>query len=101
MNNLSQTRAMAKQLYLKRQQSKMIDQYKIASADERAAIFRHIDGFLPVISRDERIFWLKFRQKLERLNERFAVKSNGIENAVENSLNPLSFNLNKNSGELK
>ena len=97
MNNLSQTRQEAKELYLKRQQSKMLERYKAADGNERAAVIRNIDLFLSAVSKDERIFWLKFRSKLERLNERFAVNNNETENALENSLSPLSFNPNRKS----
>jgi hypothetical protein len=38
--------------------------------DERKAIIRHIDSFLSICNQEEKSFWLKFRQKLERLNEK-------------------------------
>jgi hypothetical protein len=43
--------------------------YRNAGKNERSAIIRQIDSFLPVISGDEKTFWLSFRQKLERLSE--------------------------------
>ena len=95
MNNLPQIREEAKELYLKRQQSKMLDRLKTADGNERAAVIRNIDLFLSAVSKDERIFWLKFRSKLERLNERFAVKSNETESSDQTFLSPLSFTLNE------
>jgi len=69
MNNLTQNQKDAKQAYLDNQQAQMIARYEKADQTERAAIIRHIDSFLPVIKDDEKSFWLKFREKLERLNE--------------------------------
>ena len=69
MNNLTQSQQDAKQAYLDRQREQMLDQYKQADADERAAIIRQIDSFLSAIPKDAKIFWLKFRYQLERLNE--------------------------------
>ncbi len=69
MNNLTQSQLDAKQTYLNKQREQMLDQYKNAGANERSAIIRHIDSFLSVIPNDARIFWLKFRENLERLNE--------------------------------
>lgn len=72
MDNVSQTRALAKQLYLKRQQEKVLVQLKNADRSERIATIRHIDGFLRSTTPEGKIFWLRIREKLERLNERFA-----------------------------
>ena len=70
MNNLSENQRNAKQAYLDNQQAQMLEHYKTVSAKERAAIIRQIEAFLPVTSsKSEKDFWLKFRQKLERLNE--------------------------------
>jgi galactose-1-phosphate uridylyltransferase len=69
MNNLTQTQQDAKQSYLNNQREQMLDQYKNADANERGAIIKHIDSFLSIVPSDARIFWLKFREKLERLNE--------------------------------
>lgn len=69
MNNLTQDQPDAKQAYLDDQQAQMIAWYEKADQTERAAITRQIDSFLPVIKGDEKSFWLKLRQKLERLNE--------------------------------
>jgi hypothetical protein len=69
MNNLTQTQQLAKQAYLNRLQVRMFVHYQKADSNERKAIVKQIDSFLPVLIRYERIFWLKFRRKLEILNE--------------------------------
>ena len=69
MNNLTQTQQDAKQTYLNRQSEQMLAHYQNVSLDERKAIIKQIDSFLEIVSDDEKIFWLKFRRKLERLNE--------------------------------
>ncbi len=68
MNNLTQAQQDAKQTYLDRQQAQMLAIYQNADNAERSAIIRQIDSFLLVITKGEKIFWRKFRQKLERLN---------------------------------
>lgn len=72
MNNLSQNQRDAKQSFLDNQQAQMIARYENADQNERSAIIRQIDSFLPMTKGDEKSFWLKFRQKLERLNEQTA-----------------------------
>ncbi len=72
MNNLTQTQQNAKQAYLDRQQDEMLVIYQNADNAERSAIIRQIDSFLPVLTKGEKIFWRKFRQKLERLDEQSA-----------------------------
>ena len=69
MNNLTQTQQDAKQAYLNRQSEQMLTRYQTVSLDERKAIIKQIDSFLEIVSKDEKIFWSKFRYKLERLNE--------------------------------
>ncbi len=69
MNNLTQNQQAAKQAYLDRQQAEMLVKYQTANKSERNAVIKHIDSFLEIVSKDQKIFWLKFRQKLERLNE--------------------------------
>ncbi len=69
MNNLTQNQSGAKQAYLDNQQAQMIARYENADQNERAAIIKQIDSFLPVTKDDEKSFWLSFRQKLERLND--------------------------------
>lgn len=43
--------------------------YQKADTNERNAIIKQIDSFLSVVSPDAKTFWLKFRRKLEILNE--------------------------------
>ena len=69
MNNLTENQRNAKQAYLYNQQAQMIARYEKADSGERSAIIRHIDSFLPMTKGDEKSFWLKFRRKLESLNE--------------------------------
>ena len=72
MNNLTQTQNKAKQAYLDRQAETTLAIYQTADTKERSAIIRQIDSFLEVVSKEAKIFWLKFRYKLERLNEESA-----------------------------
>ena len=67
--NLSQTQQEAKEAYLNSQQEKMLVLYKDVSVEEKKSIIKNIDSFLPVTSNDEKVFWLKFRRKLENLIE--------------------------------
>ena len=69
MNNLTQTQQDAKQAFLDRQQAEMLALYQNADISERNAVIRQIDSFLEVVPKDARIFGLKFRSKLESLNE--------------------------------
>ena len=69
MNNLTQTQQDAKQAYLDRQQTEMLTTYQNADQSERNAVISQIDSFLEIVPKDAKIFWLKFRFKLERLNE--------------------------------
>lgn len=69
MNNLTQTQQDAKAAYLNKQSEQMLALYAKADTDERNAIIKQIDSFLSVVSKDGKIFWLKFRRKLEILNE--------------------------------
>ena len=69
MNNLTETKQKAKQAYLDNRQAQMIERYRNADKAERAAIIRQIDSFLPITKDEQKSFWLKFREKLERLNE--------------------------------
>jgi hypothetical protein len=69
MNNLTQSQQSAKQAYLDRQADQMLAIYQTADTSERNAVIRQIDSFLEIVPKDAKIFWLKFRQKLERLNE--------------------------------
>ena len=69
MNNLTQTQQEAKQAFLNRQQDEMLALYKQADKTERNAIIKQIDGFLSIVNQEKKSFWLKFRRKLEILNE--------------------------------
>ncbi len=73
MNNLTQTQQDAKQAYLTRQQDEILALYKKADTNERNAIIKHINSFLLVVPKDAKTFWLKFRRKLETLNEQSSV----------------------------
>ncbi len=70
MNNLTQTKEDAKEALLNQQQEQMIVLYQNAATSERKAIIKHIDSFFENGSRVEKIFWLKFRLKLEAQNEK-------------------------------
>jgi len=69
MKNITQTQLDAKQAYLSYQQDQMLALYQKAQPSERQATIKQIDSFLSVISRDEKLFWLKFLRRLEVLNE--------------------------------
>ena len=69
MNNLTQTQQDAKQAYLDRQANQMLVTYQNADRSERNAVIQQIDSFLETLPNDAKIFWLNFREKLERLNE--------------------------------
>lgn len=72
MENLTQQQKDAKQAYLNKQQATILARYENADYAERLAVIKNIDSFLPVTrTKDERIFWLKLRYKIERLNEKF------------------------------
>ena len=67
--NLTPTQKDAKQAYLNSQQEQMLALYEKADTGERNAIIKHVDSFLSTCNQEEKIFWLKFRRKLEVLNE--------------------------------
>ncbi len=77
MNNLTQTQQNAKQAYLDRQANQMLATYQKANKGERNAVIQQIDSFLEIVSPEAKIFWLKFRYKLERLNEKSLRKKTG------------------------
>lgn len=93
----NETRKEAAKLYLKRQRSKVIDQLKGASLEERKATIRHIDSFLNSTTPEGKIFWLKVRREIERQIEREGAKSRREnEKASENILSfSQTFNLNQ------
>ena len=69
MNNLTEKQRNAKQAYLNQQTEQMLSLYEKATREEKSAIMRHIDSFLSTCNQEEKDFWLRFRSKLERLNE--------------------------------
>jgi len=69
MNNLTQIQQDAKTAFLHKQSEQMLALYEKADIDERKAIIKQIDSFLSIVSPDAKTFWLKFRRKLEILNE--------------------------------
>ena len=69
MNNLTQAQQNAKQAYLNTQREQVLNLYRNADTIERGAIIKQIDSFLSITRNDARIFWLKLRENLERLNE--------------------------------
>lgn len=73
MTNLTQEHLNAKQAFLNRQAEQMLATYKQADKSERIAVIKQIDSFLEIVSQDAKRFWLKFRYKLERLNEQQAL----------------------------
>lgn len=73
MNNLTQTQKEAKEAYLNQQQETMLALYQNADTNERKAIIGQVDSFLSTCNQSEKSFWLKFRSKLERLNEKFVL----------------------------
>ena len=93
MNNLTQTQQDAKAAYLNKQSEQMLALYEKADTDERKAIIKQIDSFLSVVSPDAKTFWLKFRHKLETLNEKSSVLfplgevylTIGVQDALEES----------------
>jgi hypothetical protein len=68
--NLTQEKLNAKQAYLNQQTEQMLALYEKADTGERNAIIKHIDSFLSGCNQDKKQFWLKFRSKLEVLNEK-------------------------------
>lgn len=69
MNNLAQNQIEAKQACLNDERKGLLEIYRASTKNERAAVIRHIDSFLPTISQAEKIFWLKVRRDLERISE--------------------------------
>ncbi len=69
MNILTQKQTDAKADYLQQQLEKTIKTYKAASKSERRAAIRQVDSFLETLSEDQQTFWLKFRHRLEQMNE--------------------------------
>jgi hypothetical protein len=73
MNNLTPTQQKAKAGLLDSQRRRVLDQYRNASQTEQLAVIKNIDSFLPTLKADdEKIFWLRLRENLERLSEQQA-----------------------------
>lgn len=97
--NLTQEKLDAKEAYLNQQQEEMLALYEKATRDERNAIMRHIDSFLSTCNQSEKSFWLKFRSKLERQNEksilfplgRIYLTPGAIETLDESNQQPFEF----------
>lgn len=70
MNNLTQTQANAKQSLLSYQKEQLLKMYNVADIEERKTVVNHIYAFLSIVSQDEKIFWLKFINELQKLDER-------------------------------
>lgn len=70
MNNLTEKQRNAKEAYLNNQMEQMLAQYEKADTSQRNVIIGYVDSFLSGCKQEEKNFWLKFRQKLERLNEK-------------------------------
>jgi hypothetical protein len=68
--NLTQSQKEAKEAFLNQQSEQMLSLYEKADTTERKAIIGYVDSFLSSCNQEEKSFWLKFRQKLERLNEK-------------------------------
>jgi len=107
MNNLTQTQQDAKAAYLNKQSEQMLALYAKADTNERKAIIKQVDSFLSIVSPDARTFWLKFRQKLEMLNESKilfqlgkTVMTHGAKEALEeSSQQPNEFLARHQSGD--
>ena len=68
MNNLTQKQRSAKKAHLNNQTAQMTAQYEKADTGERNAIIGHINSFLTLArSKDEKNFWRRFREKLEKI----------------------------------
>lgn len=68
--NLTQTRMDAKQASLNQQAEQMLKMYNIADKAERKAVVSHINAFLPIVSKDEKLFWLNFLCRLQKIDEK-------------------------------
>lgn len=60
----------AQELHLKRRRAEVIERMKGADDNERRAVIRHIDGFLPSATPAGKTFWLKIRREIEKQIER-------------------------------
>lgn len=107
MNNLTQTQQDAKNAFLNKQAEQMLVIYRQASENERIAVIKQIDSFLKIVPADAKRFWLKFRYKLERLNERKLLFPLGQtvmtigakQSLIESSQQPIEFLSKHQSGD--
>lgn len=74
MDNLTQTQIAAKAGILDSQRRRVVDLYRNSDQQEQLAVIRQIDSMLPVLIGEQKIFWLKLRENLERLSEQPATK---------------------------
>ena len=75
MDNLTQSQTNSNQNLLDEKRANTINLYLNAGADERRAVLRNIDSFLPTVAEAEKIFWLKFRRELEQIAEAEAMQA--------------------------
>lgn len=69
MYNLTQTQQAAKAGILDSQRRRVVDRYRNSSREEQLAVIRQIDSLLPILPEEQKIFWLKLRENLERLSD--------------------------------
>jgi hypothetical protein len=68
MNNLTQIQHAALDGILDSQRRRVVDRYRNSDREEQLAVIRQIDSLLPVLNGEQKIFWLKLRENLERLS---------------------------------
>jgi hypothetical protein len=68
--NLTQTPIDAKQASLNQQAEQMLKTYNVADKTERKAVVSQINAFLPIVSKDEKVFWLNFLCRLKKIDEK-------------------------------
>lgn len=71
--NLTQTQKDAKEAYLNQCKEQMLKMYNIACQNERQAVAEHINAFLPIVSEDEKFFWLNFISQMEKIENQSKV----------------------------
>jgi hypothetical protein len=69
MNNLTQIQHAALDGILDSQRRRVVDRYRNSDSEEQLAVIRQIDSLLPVLNGEQKIFWLKLRENLERLSD--------------------------------
>ena len=68
--NLTQTQVDAKQASLNQQAEQILTTYNVADITERKAVVSQINAFLPIVSKDEKVFWLNFLCRLKKIDEK-------------------------------